>query len=196
MESNDVFNPTRTYVESALMILEDLSCCWLRVCCLLLFVISVSSPLSLSHSQDLEREAHTVKWRLKREVPSYTQCATVSTISPFQATWMLETAAFQKGNEEEAKHLGCQCRSSVMLTPHVLKSRASPRRAGESQVIGTSKHFHFLFVENNLFWWKLGSTFLYGWTVSLGDEVVWLTLRSELRGEERNTGSAAGLTHD
>ena len=61
-------------LQSALMVWEDLSCCWHRVCCVLLFVIFVSSPLSLSHSQDLERETHTVKWRLKREVPSYTQC--------------------------------------------------------------------------------------------------------------------------
>lgn len=64
---------------------------------------------------------------------------------------MLETAVFQKGDEEEVKHLVCQSRASVSLTPRVLKSRGSPRRDGESQVIGTSKHFHFLFVENHLF---------------------------------------------
>lgn len=71
---------------------------------------------------------------------------------------MLERAVFQKGNEEEVKHLGCQCCSSVILTPHVLKSRGSPRRDGESQVIGTSKHFHFLFVENHLFSENLEAT--------------------------------------
>ena len=110
---------------------------------------------------------------------------------------MLETAVFQKGDEEEVKHLVCQSRTSVILTPHMLKSRGSPRRDGESQVIGTSKHFHFLFVENHLFQWKRGSIFLYGWTVSLGDGgCVAVTLHCELWGKERNTGSAAGLTHD